>query len=53
MPQLNPSPWFEILVFSWLIIITFIPTKVLDFLTPNKPAPSEMKHKSNPWNWPW
>nr|ABC72238.1 ATPase subunit 8 [Lythrurus ardens]ABC72256.1 ATPase subunit 8 [Lythrurus snelsoni]ABC72240.1 ATPase subunit 8 [Lythrurus ardens]ABC72242.1 ATPase subunit 8 [Lythrurus ardens]ABC72244.1 ATPase subunit 8 [Lythrurus ardens] len=54
MPQLNPNPWFAILVFSWFIFLTIIPTKVLGHLTPNEPAPmSEEKHKADSWNWPW
>nr|UXB57266.1 ATP synthase F0 subunit 8 [Siphateles bicolor]UXB57435.1 ATP synthase F0 subunit 8 [Siphateles bicolor eurysoma]UXB58020.1 ATP synthase F0 subunit 8 [Siphateles bicolor] len=54
MPQLNPNPWFAILVFSWVVFLTIIPTKVLNHTTPNEPAPmSEEKHKTEPWNWPW
>nr|YP_636139.1 ATP synthase F0 subunit 8 [Phenacobius mirabilis]ABF74895.1 ATP synthase F0 subunit 8 [Phenacobius mirabilis] len=54
MPQLNPNPWFAILVFSWLIFLLIIPAKLLNHLTPNEPATvNEEKHKTNPWNWPW
>nr|ACS35088.1 ATP synthase subunit 8 [Henicorhynchus siamensis] len=54
MPQLNPNPWFLILVFSWLIFLTIIPTKVLNHTSPNEPAPMNIKeHKTNSWNWPW
>nr|YP_009045826.1 ATP synthase F0 subunit 8 [Paracanthobrama guichenoti]AID07501.1 ATP synthase F0 subunit 8 [Paracanthobrama guichenoti]ANW36344.1 ATP synthase F0 subunit 8 [Paracanthobrama guichenoti] len=54
MPQLNPNPWFAILVFSWLIFLTIIPTKILSHTTPNEPSQmSEEKHKTEPWDWPW
>nr|YP_009348700.1 ATPase subunit 8 [Acrocheilus alutaceus]BAW88149.1 ATPase subunit 8 [Acrocheilus alutaceus] len=54
MPQLNPSPWFAILVFSWVVFLTVIPTKVLNHTAPNEPTPmNEEKHKTEPWNWPW
>nr|YP_009128635.1 ATP synthase F0 subunit 8 [Ageneiosus pardalis]AJR19126.1 ATP synthase F0 subunit 8 [Ageneiosus pardalis]QAT19477.1 ATPase subunit 8 [Ageneiosus pardalis] len=54
MPQLNPAPWFAILVFSWLIFLMVIPPKVLNHLPTNEiMAPSAEKLKSNTWNWPW
>nr|ADE45032.1 ATP synthase F0 subunit 8 [Cichla monoculus]AFN02928.1 ATP synthase subunit 8 [Cichla monoculus] len=54
MPQLNPSPWFAILIFSWLIFLTIIPPKVLAHSFPNEPAPQNTKTlKTEPWNWPW
>nr|YP_011007728.1 ATP synthase F0 subunit 8 [Gobiobotia jiangxiensis]WAW79916.1 ATP synthase F0 subunit 8 [Gobiobotia jiangxiensis] len=54
MPQLNPDLWFLILVFSWVIFLTIIPTKVLNHMTPNEPAPmGEEKHKAESWAWPW
>nr|YP_009092260.1 ATP synthase F0 subunit 8 [Nipponocypris koreanus]AHX80520.1 ATP synthase F0 subunit 8 [Nipponocypris koreanus]ALI15684.1 ATP synthase F0 subunit 8 [Squalidus gracilis majimae] len=54
MPQLNPNPWFAILVFSWIIFLTIIPTKILNHTAPNEPTPmSEEKHKTEPWDWPW
>nr|YP_009332438.1 ATP synthase F0 subunit 8 [Sinocyclocheilus ronganensis]API68239.1 ATP synthase subunit 8 [Sinocyclocheilus ronganensis] len=54
MPQLNPGPWFAILVFSWLLFLVIIPTKILSHISPNKPAPvNAEKHKTGPWHWPW
>nr|YP_009262839.1 ATP synthase F0 subunit 8 [Channa micropeltes]ANI87518.1 ATP synthase F0 subunit 8 [Channa micropeltes] len=54
MPQLNPAPWFAILVFSWLIFLTVIPQKVLAYTFPNEPTPQSTEtHKTEPWNWPW
>ncbi|YP_009142206.1 ATP synthase F0 subunit 8 (mitochondrion) [Sinocyclocheilus anshuiensis] len=54
MPQLNPNPWFAILVYSWLLLLAIIPTKVLNHTSPNKPTPvSAEKHKTGPWHWPW
>nr|YP_010455735.1 ATP synthase F0 subunit 8 [Pseudohemiculter hainanensis]UUA64380.1 ATP synthase F0 subunit 8 [Pseudohemiculter hainanensis] len=54
MPQLDPNPWFMILMFSWTIFLIVIPTKVLNHATPNEPAPmSEEEHKMGPWDWLW
>nr|YP_913254.1 ATP synthase F0 subunit 8 [Rhodeus ocellatus kurumeus]BAF41315.1 ATPase subunit 8 [Rhodeus ocellatus kurumeus] len=54
MPQLNPSPWFAILVFLWLIFLTIIPTKILSHVTPNELTPvNAEEHKTEPWDWPW
>nr|YP_006460409.1 ATP synthase F0 subunit 8 [Scoliodon macrorhynchos]YP_009646777.1 ATP synthase F0 subunit 8 [Scoliodon laticaudus]YP_009731105.1 ATP synthase F0 subunit 8 [Rhizoprionodon acutus]AFJ94666.1 ATP synthase F0 subunit 8 [Scoliodon macrorhynchos]AKH02178.1 ATP synthase F0 subunit 8 [Scoliodon laticaudus]QHQ97246.1 ATP synthase F0 subunit 8 [Rhizoprionodon acutus]UVU20670.1 ATP synthase F0 subunit 8 [Scoliodon laticaudus] len=54
MPQLNPNPWFLILLFSWIIFITILPNKVMNHLY-NKDftLKSTEKSKPNPWNWPW
>nr|WNH21300.1 ATP synthase F0 subunit 8 [Apterichtus klazingai] len=54
MPQLNPAPWFAILVFSWLIFLTIIPTKILAHTTSNEPNPQAAKKpKLESWTWPW
>nr|BAR45801.1 adenosine triphosphatase subunit 8 [Synodus kaianus] len=54
MPQLNPAPWFSIMLFSWLIFLTVIPPKVLGHTFPSEPTPhSADAMKSEPWTWPW
>nr|YP_003345389.1 ATP synthase F0 subunit 8 [Myroconger compressus]BAI53228.1 ATPase subunit 8 [Myroconger compressus] len=54
MPQLDPSPWFFILLFSWAVFLLIIPTKIMAFTFSNKPNPQTTKStKPNPWNWPW
>nr|NP_443246.1 ATP synthase F0 subunit 8 [Harpadon microchir]BAB70031.1 ATPase subunit 8 [Harpadon microchir] len=54
MPQLNPAPWFAILVFSWLVFLVILPSKVLNHIFPNDPTTkSTEKTKPEPWNWPW
>nr|YP_009142020.1 ATP synthase F0 subunit 8 [Odontobutis yaluensis]AIX03583.1 ATP synthase F0 subunit 8 [Odontobutis yaluensis]AIZ76657.1 ATP synthase F0 subunit 8 [Odontobutis yaluensis] len=54
MPQLSPAPWLMILVFTWLVFITVLPTKVLAHTTPNKPTQQNtQKPKTEYWNWPW
>nr|BAV71358.1 ATPase subunit 8 [Rohtee ogilbii] len=54
MPQLNPGPWFAILVFAWLVFLTVIPTKILNHTSPNEPIPvNAEKHKTGSWDWPW
>nr|BDB39379.1 ATPase subunit 8 [Tridentiger kuroiwae]BDB39392.1 ATPase subunit 8 [Tridentiger kuroiwae] len=54
MPQLNPSPWFIILVFSWLVFLTIVVPKTLNHTFPNEPTlQSTQTLKTNPWHWPW
>ncbi|YP_006665913.1 ATP synthase F0 subunit 8 (mitochondrion) [Oryzias melastigma] len=54
MPQLNPAPWFAILIFSWLVFLIFIPQKVLAYKFLNEPAPQNVKKSSSTnWLWPW
>nr|YP_010956774.1 ATP synthase F0 subunit 8 [Chasmodes bosquianus]WMY89880.1 ATP synthase F0 subunit 8 [Chasmodes bosquianus] len=54
MPQLNPEPWFMILVISWLVFLIFIPPKVLAHTFPNEPSSATvLKSKKDPWTWPW
>nr|BAM74892.1 ATPase subunits 8 [Taaningichthys minimus] len=54
MPQLNPAPWFAILIFSWLVLLIAIPPKVLSHIFPNEPASQSAENpKTHPWHWPW
>nr|AUJ21805.1 ATP synthase F0 subunit 8 [Bathygobius cocosensis] len=54
MPQLNPSPWFAILLFSWFIFLTIVLPKVLSHRFPLDPtALSVQLPKMEPWSWPW
>nr|WNH23984.1 ATP synthase F0 subunit 8 [Apogon quadrisquamatus] len=54
MPQLDPAPWFMILVFSWLVFATVIPPKVIAHAFPNEPTSQAVqKPKKACWNWPW
>nr|UGN11520.1 ATP synthase F0 subunit 8 [Trogloglanis pattersoni] len=53
MPQLNPSPWFAILTFSWLIFLAVIPNKILNHAFTNDITMNTEKLKLNTWNWPW
>nr|WNH36850.1 ATP synthase F0 subunit 8 [Gonostoma atlanticum] len=53
MPQLNPSPWFLILLFSWATLLTMIPPKTLTYIFPYEPTAISTNTKTEPWNWPW
>nr|ABS00661.1 ATPase subunit 8 [Onychognathus morio]ABS00663.1 ATPase subunit 8 [Onychognathus morio] len=54
MPQLNPNPWFFIMIISWLTFSMIIQPKVLSFITANPPCNKAPKtHKTTPWTWPW
>nr|BAK42061.1 ATPase subunit 8 [Crenuchus spilurus] len=54
MPQLNPAPWLTILIFSWLIFVLIIPTKIMKHMFINEITSTDVKKsKIMPWNWPW
>nr|YP_010041661.1 ATP synthase F0 subunit 8 [Scincella reevesii]QPB14675.1 ATP synthase F0 subunit 8 [Scincella reevesii] len=54
MPQLNPSPWFLILLLSWITLLIIFKTKILLSTQPNNPTtPNLMAHHTAPWIWPW
>nr|YP_001531181.1 ATP synthase F0 subunit 8 [Stylephorus chordatus]BAF91452.1 ATPase subunit 8 [Stylephorus chordatus]BAF91465.1 ATPase subunit 8 [Stylephorus chordatus]BAF91478.1 ATPase subunit 8 [Stylephorus chordatus] len=54
MPQLNPAPWFMILIFSWIILLTIVPLKVTAHKMP-KPCTNQISstNKTKSWPWPW
>nr|YP_009679982.1 ATP synthase F0 subunit 8 [Dentex angolensis]QDM39469.1 ATP synthase F0 subunit 8 [Dentex angolensis] len=54
MPQLNPTPWFAVLMFSWVVFLTILPPKVMAHIFPNDPTLQCVeKAISEPWAWPW
>nr|YP_003456996.1 ATP synthase F0 subunit 8 [Rhynchactis macrothrix]BAI77304.1 ATPase subunit 8 [Rhynchactis macrothrix] len=54
MPQLNPSPWFNIMIFSWLVFLIILLPKILAHNTPYEPSPETAEApKAQPWIWPW
>nr|UBD07210.1 ATP synthase F0 subunit 8 [Otophryne sp. AF3571] len=53
MPQLIPDPWFLILLFSWLIIISFPTQKILKHFILSDPTPKTTKYTHKNWTWPW
>nr|ACV95834.1 ATP synthase subunit 8 [Stellifer illecebrosus] len=54
MPQLNPSPWLAILLFTWATFLIMLPPKIMAHTFLNEPAlQNVVKPKTTPWNWPW
>nr|YP_009991925.1 ATP synthase F0 subunit 8 [Nothoprocta ornata]YP_009991938.1 ATP synthase F0 subunit 8 [Nothoprocta pentlandii]QNN84799.1 ATP synthase F0 subunit 8 [Nothoprocta ornata]QNN84812.1 ATP synthase F0 subunit 8 [Nothoprocta pentlandii] len=54
MPQLNPGPWFLIMVLSWLIFLFILQPKSLSFMSSNSPSnKTNPTFQSSPWLWPW
>nr|YP_009494653.1 ATP synthase F0 subunit 8 [Bathyraja multispinis]AWO66446.1 ATPase subunit 8 [Bathyraja multispinis] len=54
MPQLNPSPWFLIFLFSWLFFLVILPHKLMSYMFNYDPTLKNVeKQKPEPWNWPW
>nr|QOD97347.1 ATP synthase F0 subunit 8 [Mesitornis unicolor] len=54
MPQLNPNPWFPIMLTSWLILSLIMQPKLLSFTPTNiPPKKTQTMIKTSPWTWPW
>nr|YP_010001006.1 ATP synthase F0 subunit 8 [Sapayoa aenigma]QOD96944.1 ATP synthase F0 subunit 8 [Sapayoa aenigma] len=54
MPQLNPYPWFFIMLTSWITYSTILQPKLLPFTLTNPPTTKPMATpKPSSWNWPW
>nr|YP_007374564.1 ATP synthase F0 subunit 8 [Boulengerula boulengeri]ACS37005.1 ATP synthase F0 subunit 8 [Boulengerula boulengeri] len=54
MPQLNPNPWFMIMIVSWLTLLLILCPKTVKHKPMNTIHHNinDIKH-SIPWNWPW
>nr|AIU44950.1 ATP synthase F0 subunit 8 [Haemorhous purpureus] len=54
MPQLNPAPWFFIMIISWLTFALIIQPKILSFVSMNPPSNKpRVAPSTTPWTWPW
>nr|YP_008815300.1 ATP synthase F0 subunit 8 [Spheniscus demersus]YP_009442050.1 ATP synthase F0 subunit 8 [Spheniscus mendiculus]YP_009442975.1 ATP synthase F0 subunit 8 [Spheniscus humboldti]AAT72187.1 ATP synthase F0 subunit 8 [Spheniscus demersus]AAT72188.1 ATP synthase F0 subunit 8 [Spheniscus humboldti]AGO90240.1 ATP synthase F0 subunit 8 [Spheniscus demersus]AJO68682.1 ATP synthase F0 subunit 8 [Spheniscus humboldti]AON77380.1 ATP synthase F0 subunit 8 [Spheniscus humboldti] len=53
MPQLNPNPWFLIMLTSWLTFSLIIQPKLMTFISTNHPTKTPTTTKTTPWPWPW
>nr|AAL92761.1 ATPase subunit 8 [Elaenia martinica] len=54
MPQLNPAPWFFIMLASWFTFSFILQPKILLFISTNQPSSKTLSPmKISPWNWPW
>nr|ADW93514.1 ATPase 8 [Brachymeles schadenbergi] len=54
MPQLNPSPWFLILLLSWAVLLLVFKSKILTSTPHNTPTlPDLAASHTTPWSWPW
>nr|AGN71345.1 ATP synthase F0 subunit 8 [Mannophryne trinitatis] len=53
MPQLDPSPWFLILLSSWSIFLIFSAIKISKYTHLNDPLNLTFKNPNKSWSWPW
>nr|YP_003345233.1 ATP synthase F0 subunit 8 [Tragopan caboti]YP_007624505.1 ATP synthase F0 subunit 8 [Tragopan temminckii]ACR44421.1 ATP synthase F0 subunit 8 [Tragopan temminckii]ACZ55619.1 ATP synthase F0 subunit 8 [Tragopan caboti] len=53
MPQLNPNPWFTIMLLTWFTLSLLIQPKLLSFVHTNNPVNKTTTTKPTPWTWPW
>nr|APO20626.1 ATP synthase subunit 8 [Athene superciliaris] len=54
MPQLNPNPWFSVMLIAWVTLSTMIQPKLLSFpLTTQPSRKTSTPTSTTPWTWPW
>nr|YP_009145076.1 ATP synthase F0 subunit 8 [Phaethon lepturus]AKJ85748.1 ATP synthase F0 subunit 8 [Phaethon lepturus]QOD97397.1 ATP synthase F0 subunit 8 [Phaethon lepturus] len=54
MPQLNPNPWFLIMLASWLTFLLMMQPKLLSLTSTNPPSTkTNPTNKTTSWTWPW
>nr|YP_009093591.1 ATP synthase F0 subunit 8 [Tetrastes sewerzowi]AIR93798.1 ATP synthase F0 subunit 8 [Tetrastes sewerzowi] len=53
MPQLNPNPWFTIMLLTWFSFSFLIQPKLLSFTQTNAPSNKTLTTSPTPWTWPW
>nr|AGN71041.1 ATP synthase F0 subunit 8 [Megophrys carinense] len=53
MPQLNPAPWFMILITSWLIFLTLLTPKIKSFKFFENPTSPPLQIQNHHWPWLW
>nr|YP_272115.1 ATP synthase F0 subunit 8 [Gallus sonneratii]BAE16121.1 ATPase subunit 8 [Gallus sonneratii] len=53
MPQLNPNPWFSIMLLTWFTFSLLIQPKLLSLTLTNNPTNKVTTTKPTPWTWPW
>nr|YP_009991912.1 ATP synthase F0 subunit 8 [Nothocercus nigrocapillus]QNN84786.1 ATP synthase F0 subunit 8 [Nothocercus nigrocapillus] len=54
MPQLNPHPWFLIMISSWLIFLLIMQPKTSSaYLTNHPSSKTKPIHMPPSWSWPW
>nr|BAJ08234.1 ATPase subunit 8 [Acanthosaura armata] len=52
MPQLNPLPWFSVLLITWLFLLIML-TKILNSNHTIDPQTQNLKATKTPWAWLW
>nr|YP_007374603.1 ATP synthase F0 subunit 8 [Gymnopis multiplicata]ACS37096.1 ATP synthase F0 subunit 8 [Gymnopis multiplicata] len=53
MPQLNPYPWFMIMMTSWIIILITIMKKTTVYQQMNTITQKHPYKQYPTWTWPW
>uniref|UniRef100_UPI0030E38492 ATP synthase F0 subunit 8 n=1 Tax=Megalechis thoracata TaxID=245781 RepID=UPI0030E38492 len=54
MPQLDPTPWFPILLLSWFMLLTIVTNKTLNYTVTNNIGPLNPHNlETKTWEWTW
>nr|ASW34672.1 ATP synthase F0 subunit 8 [Quedenfeldtia moerens] len=53
MPQLNPAPWFPIMVMAWTVLSIMFMPKLINTQLIITPLPHYTTTQNPHWAWPW
>nr|BBD20490.1 ATP synthase F0 subunit 8 [Cyrtodactylus auribalteatus] len=53
MPQLNPAPWFTILITTWAILALVMKLTLTNIHQPNQPCHTHVLTMAPHWPWLW
>nr|ASW34685.1 ATP synthase F0 subunit 8 [Quedenfeldtia moerens] len=53
MPQLNPAPWFSIMVMAWTVLLIMLMPKLINTQLITTPPPHHATALKHHWPWPW
>nr|BBH37270.1 ATPase subunit 8 [Trimma okinawae] len=55
MPQLNPAPWFETFMISWLTLLMIVIPLIMTMTesAPPESQPTQSLPVKKNWSWPW
>uniref|UniRef100_UPI0030FEA434 ATP synthase F0 subunit 8 n=1 Tax=Centropomus parallelus TaxID=28805 RepID=UPI0030FEA434 len=54
MPQLDPAPWFPVLILAWASLLIIVCALVVTHTYPDLPGQKTAKMPTKKhWAWPW
>nr|YP_089607.1 ATP synthase F0 subunit 8 [Scolecomorphus vittatus]AAS13735.1 ATP synthase F0 subunit 8 [Scolecomorphus vittatus] len=53
MPQLNPAPWFLMLMVTWIVFLVLLCNKITHYKSFNDINTKKYNKSHEARNWPW